>query len=56
MDKEAKARLKINKLLEDAGWCIKIESGQNKNPTLETLMKIAKAFKIRINELVGKSA
>ncbi|MBL7131664.1 MAG: helix-turn-helix transcriptional regulator [Candidatus Omnitrophica bacterium] len=32
---------------------IKIESGQNKNPTLETLTKIANAFKIKIDELVG---
>jgi len=33
---------------------IKIESGLNKNPTLETLTKIANAFKIKIDELVGK--
>jgi len=33
---------------------IKIESGQNKNPTLETLRKIANAFKIKIDELVRK--
>ncbi len=32
---------------------IKIESGLNKNPTLETLTKIANAFKIKIDELVG---
>ena len=32
---------------------IKIESGLNKNPTLETLRKIANAFKIKIDELVG---
>ncbi len=31
---------------------IKIESGLNKNPTLETLTKIASAFKIKIDELV----
>ena len=33
---------------------IKIESGKNKNPTLETLTKIANTFKIKIDELVGK--
>ena len=32
---------------------IKIESGLNKNPTLETLTKIANTFKIKIDELVG---
>ncbi|MDP8289665.1 MAG: helix-turn-helix transcriptional regulator [Candidatus Susulua stagnicola] len=33
---------------------IKIESGSNKNPTLETLTKLANAFKIKIDELVGR--
>ena len=33
---------------------IKIESGLNKNPTLDTLTKIANAFKIKIDELVGR--
>jgi len=33
---------------------IKIESGLNKNPTLETLRKIADAFKIKIDELVDR--
>ncbi len=33
---------------------IKIESGLNKNPTLKTLTKIANAFKIKIDELVGR--
>ena len=33
---------------------IKIESGLNKNPTLETLRKIANIFKIKIDELVGR--
>ena len=32
---------------------IKIESGANKNPTLETLRKISNVFKIKIDELVG---
>ena len=31
---------------------IKIESGVNKNPTLETLTKLANVFKVTIDELV----
>ena len=34
---------------------IKIESGNNKNPTLDTLTKLANVFKIKIDELVGKT-
>jgi len=30
---------------------IKIESGKNQNPTLDTLKKIAKAFEIGLDEL-----
>lgn len=33
---------------------IKIESGNNKNPTLETLTKLAGVFKISLDELVGR--
>ncbi|MFH1776908.1 MAG: helix-turn-helix transcriptional regulator [Candidatus Omnitrophota bacterium] len=33
---------------------IKIESGQNKNPTLETITKIVNAFGVKIYELVGE--
>ena len=33
---------------------IKIESGNNKNPTLDTLTKLASVFKIKIDELVGR--
>jgi len=33
---------------------IKIESGINKNPTLETLTKIATVFNIKIDALVGR--
>ena len=33
---------------------IKIESGLNKNPTLETLTKIADAFGVKIDELAGR--
>lgn len=31
---------------------IKIESGKNQNPTLDTLKKIASAFKITVDELI----
>ncbi|MDP8260255.1 MAG: helix-turn-helix transcriptional regulator [Candidatus Gygaella obscura] len=34
---------------------IKIESSLNKNPTLETLTKIATTFKVKIDELVGRN-
>ena len=33
---------------------IKIESGSNTNPTLETLTKLASVFKVKIDELVGE--
>ena len=32
---------------------IKIESGENKNPTLETLRKVAKALDISVDELIN---
>jgi len=31
---------------------IKIEQGENINPTLETLKKVAKAFEVSIDELI----
>lgn len=31
---------------------IKIESGSNKNPTIETLAKIAKALGVRVDDLI----
>lgn len=31
---------------------IKIEAGKNQNPTLDTLKKIASAFKITVDELI----
>jgi len=31
---------------------IKMETGENKNPTLETLVRVAKALDVSINELV----
>jgi len=34
---------------------IKIESGVNKNPTLDTMSKIASAFEVSIDDLAGKS-
>jgi transcriptional regulator with XRE-family HTH domain len=33
---------------------IKIESGLNKNPTLDTLTKLSKVFKLKIDDLVGR--
>lgn len=32
---------------------IKIESGENKNPTLETLRKVAKALDVSVDELIN---
>ncbi|MFA5754582.1 MAG: helix-turn-helix transcriptional regulator [Patescibacteria group bacterium] len=32
---------------------IKMESGENKNPTLETLRKVAKALDISVEELIN---
>jgi putative transcriptional regulator len=32
---------------------IKMESGENKNPTLETLRKVAKALNVSIDELIN---
>ena len=32
---------------------IKMESGENKNPTLETLRKVAKAFGVSVDELIS---
>jgi XRE family transcriptional regulator, regulator of sulfur utilization len=32
---------------------IKMESGENKNPTLETLRKVAKAFGVSVDELIN---
>jgi len=33
---------------------IKIESGANKNPTLETICKIVDVFEVSLDELVGR--
>ena len=32
---------------------IKMESGENRNPTLETLQKVAKALSISVDELIN---
>lgn len=32
---------------------IKMESGENKNPTLETLKKMAKAFGVSVDQLIS---
>lgn len=32
---------------------IKMESGENQNPTLDTLKKVAKALEISVDELIG---
>lgn len=34
---------------------VKIESGVNKNPTIDTLSKIAKALEIGVDDLIHKS-
>lgn len=31
---------------------VKIESGENKNPTIHTLIRIAKVFKIHVEKLI----
>ncbi len=43
MTKEATARIKINKLLEEAGWCFFPEDGKPANIILEPGVKIKKA-------------
>ncbi|PIV12862.1 MAG: hypothetical protein COS47_00230 [Candidatus Nealsonbacteria bacterium CG03_land_8_20_14_0_80_36_12] len=32
---------------------IKMESGENKNPTLETLKKVAKALRVSVDDLIN---
>jgi len=32
---------------------IKMESGENKNPTLDTLKKVAKAFGVSVDDLIN---
>jgi len=60
---------RIKKLRKDAGWSqqklaekaglsynaiTKIEQGTAKQPTIQTMIKIADAFEIAIDELVGR--
>jgi len=32
---------------------VKIENGNNKNPTIDTLTKIAKVFEVKVDELIN---
>jgi len=32
---------------------VKIESGRNPNPTIQTLSKIAKCFDVKVDDLIG---
>ena len=53
-----KKKLSQEKLAQKAGitysTLIKIESEANDNPTIKTLMKIAKALDVSIDKLIGK--
>ena len=52
-----KAGLSQDKLAREAGVAyntvVKIESGENKNPTIETLRNIAKALDVSVDELTN---
>jgi len=52
-----KASLSQDKLAREAdvayNTIVKIESGENKNPTIETLRGIAKALSISVDELIN---
>lgn len=51
-----KAGLSQDKLAREAGVAyntvVKIELGENKNPTIETLRSIAKALSVDLNDLL----
>lgn len=51
-----KAGLSQDKLAREAGIAyntvVKIESGENKNPTIDTLSKIAKVLGVSVDELL----
>lgn len=51
-----KKGLSQDKLAREAGVAyntvVKIESGENKNPTIETLLSIAKALGVSVDELI----
>jgi len=52
-----KAGLSQDKLAREAGVAyntvVKIESGENKNPTIETLRSIAKALDVPVDNLIN---
>jgi transcriptional regulator with XRE-family HTH domain len=52
-----KAGLSQDKLAREAGVAyntvVKIESGENKNPTIETLRSIAKALDVSVDEIIN---
>jgi len=52
-----KAGLSQDKLAREAGVAyntvVKIESGENKNPTIETLRSIAKALDVSVDKLIN---
>lgn len=46
---------KVSKLADvSLNTVVKIESGMNKNPTIETLNKIAKALNVGVDDLIKK--
>lgn len=52
-----KKGLSQDKLAREAGVAyntvVKIESGENKNPTIDTLQSIAKALDVSVDELIN---
>lgn len=52
-----KAGLSQDKLAREAGVAyntvVKIESGENKNPTIDTLRSIAKALGVSVDEIIN---
>lgn len=52
-----KAGLSQDKLAREAGVAyntvVKIESGENKNPTIDTLRSIAKALDVSVDEIIN---
>ena len=52
-----KAGLSQDKLAREAvvayNTVVKIESGKNKNPTIETLRSIAKALNVSVDEIIN---
>jgi putative transcriptional regulator len=52
-----KSGLSQDKLAREAGVAyntvVKIESGENKNPTIDTLRSIAKALDVSVDEIIN---